>query len=140
MTNYEWLLKQNEELIKECLVRGVAIKNNGDIVGCGSINCSECTFNDSSVRCSELQREWLDAEHNIYSIPLDTPIDTKVLVSDDGMYWSRRHFAGFSGNNDCPYTTYDDGMTSWSARQRDVTNWEYCKLAEEGEQNECEAD
>lgn len=80
--------------------------------------------------CRDARKEWLKQEHNPYTIPLDTPVDTKVLVSNDGENWKRRYFSHFDvSDNDRPYVSFRDGATSW------VTSihayWKYCKLWEE---------
>ena len=59
------------------------------------------------------------------------PIDTKMWVrvwSDT--QWLRRHFAGTSAKG--AVYCFEDGGTSWTKTGK--TNWEHCKLAEEGEQ------
>ena len=62
------------------------------------------------------------------------PVDTKILVSDDGEYWIRRYFAKYEGG--CIYA-FSDGCTSFTAcdepecdYQR-VCSWDYAKLYEE---------
>ena len=57
------------------------------------------------------------------------PVDTKVLVSDDGKEWYRRHFAKYE---DCKVYCFNDGYTSFTivnyAYLSNATPWEYCKL------------
>ena len=58
------------------------------------------------------------------------PVDTKVLVSDNGEYWFRRYFAKFEeGDVYC----FDSGATSFSVEDDDyeVTIWRYVKLYQE---------
>lgn len=147
MTNYEWLVKENAELVKDCLSgsypgsNGVAIKRNGDVDICDNTDCtSDCIFCRSPKPCSDLQRKWFEEKHNPYSIPLDTPIDTKVLVSSDGNTWLKRYFAGFDDSGEHynkPYCTFDSGTTSWSVPEGrakyNTSHWKYCTLAEDGE-------
>ena len=57
------------------------------------------------------------------------PVDTKVLVSDDGKDWIRRHFAKYE---DGKVYCFNDGYTSFTivdyAYLSNATPWEYCKL------------
>ena len=60
------------------------------------------------------------------------PVDTKVLVSDDGEEWNRRHFAKYEdGKAYC----FNDGYTSFTivnyAYLSNATSWEYVKLYQE---------
>ena len=60
------------------------------------------------------------------------PVDTKVLVSDDGKEWIRRHFAKYE---DGKVYCFNDGYTSFTivnyAYLSNATSWEYCKLYQE---------
>ena len=60
------------------------------------------------------------------------PVDTKVLVSDDGKEWIRRHFAKYE---DGKVYCFNDGYTSFTivdyAYLSNATPWEYCKLYQE---------
>ena len=60
------------------------------------------------------------------------PVDTKVLVSDDGKEWYRRHFAKYE---DGKVYCFNDGYTSFTivdyAYLSNATPWEYCKLYQE---------
>ena len=60
------------------------------------------------------------------------PVDTKVLVSNDGKEWSRRHFAKYE---DGKVYCFNDGYTSFTivdyAYLSNATPWEYCKLYQE---------
>ena len=57
------------------------------------------------------------------------PVDTKLLVSDDGKEWYRRHFAKYE---DGKVYCFNDGYTSFTivnyAYLSNATPWEYCKL------------
>ena len=57
------------------------------------------------------------------------PVDTKVLVSNDGKEWSRRHFAKYEYNK---VYAWDYGATSYSSKH--CSSWKYAKLYEEGEE------
>ena len=60
------------------------------------------------------------------------PVDTKVLVSDDGKEWSRRHFAKYE---DGKVYCFNDGYTSFTivnyAYLSNATLWNYAKLYQE---------
>ena len=60
------------------------------------------------------------------------PVDTKVLVSDDGKEWDRRHFAKYE---DGKVYCFNDGYTSFTivnyAYLSNATPWEYAKLYQE---------
>lgn len=54
-------------------------------------------------------------------------IDTRVLVSDDGINWYKRHFARYTCGR---VYTWGYGSTSWSkGNASDVAPWRYAKLA-----------
>ena len=58
------------------------------------------------------------------------PVDTKVLVSDDGKEWNRRHFAKYE---DGKVYCFDSGATSFSVQDddSDINGWKYAKLYQE---------
>ena len=53
------------------------------------------------------------------------PVDTKILVSNDGLNWHNRHFATFRFYS---VFAWDDGATSWTTCR--VTKWKYARLKE----------
>ena len=62
-------------------------------------------------------------------------VDTKILVSEDGEDWYRRHFAKYEGGI---IYAFPDGLSSFTARYkpeyggyRRVCAWKYGKLYEE---------
>lgn len=60
----------------------------------------------------------------------NVPVDTKVLVSDDGKNWERRYFKCYDKDTKM-VVCFDNGRTSWSrALLDDGFKWTYCKLAE----------
>ena len=62
----------------------------------------------------------------------EVPIDTKLLVSDNGEVWDKRYFAKCE---DGKIYAWVDGKTSFSACGRDdVMVWEYTKLYKEGKE------
>ena len=61
------------------------------------------------------------------------PVDTKILVSDNGKTWFRRHFDKYKNGK---IYTWVDGKTSFSARNNDdVIGWKYAKLYKGNEQD-----
>ena len=52
-------------------------------------------------------------------------VDTKILVSDDGIEWHRRHFARYE---DEKIYAFMNGSTSWVGGI--LQHWEYAKLPE----------
>ena len=61
------------------------------------------------------------------------PVDTKILVSNEGdKGWKRRYFAKYK---DGKVYVWALGKTSFTANNNeDVTDWEYAKLYNEGEE------
>ena len=60
------------------------------------------------------------------------PVDTKILVSDNGKTWFKRHFDKYENKK---IYAWVDGKTSFSARNNDdVIGWKYAKLYNEGEE------
>lgn len=62
----------------------------------------------------------------------NAPVDTKVLVSDNGESWERRHFKRYAKENgEYKYVCFDNGCTLWSGGDEcHEVGWRYCKLAE----------
>ena len=54
-------------------------------------------------------------------------VDTPILVSDNGNYWSRRYFAKYENGR---VYTFKDGTTSWTNHWNEPIAWKYAKLAE----------
>ena len=126
MTNYELHKEEIEKLILENGHLNFGIADNKFII-CGedTVSCEKCIFYGTG-NCVAMVIKWLNQEPNDYAIPSDTPIDTKVLVSDDGDTWYRQYFFHFSSDNDAPYICFANGTTYWSAIE--TKNWKYCKL------------
>ena len=59
----------------------------------------------------------------------EIPVDTKMLVSDDGKIWFKRYFAKYeNGEVYC----FLNGANSFSADdETDIIMWKYVKLYEE---------
>ena len=75
-----------------------------------------------------LDINWKDEEP--YEIPQYVdwsiiPVDTKVLVSNDGNDWYKSYFAGYK---DDTVLAWNGGRTSWNEKNKIF--WNYAKLAE----------
>ncbi len=59
---------------------------------------------------------------------MDWPIDAQIVVSNDGLRWSRAHFAGtdYRGNP----TTWANHGTSWSQPFGDRESWVFAALGD----------
>lgn len=106
---------------------------NGKPVSCYETPCNTCDLSEekTDIACSVGKINWLKSEYEEpkITIPDETPINTKLLVSMDGIIWKRRYYAGFK---DGIHLAWADGATSWSS-EPDVrkTSWEYMKLYKE---------
>ena len=58
------------------------------------------------------------------------PIDTPVLVSNNGEKWYRRYFAGIRNGY---REAYDVGATPWSVYDNRTCAWPFMKIAEGNE-------
>lgn len=102
---------------------------------CSNLFCEDCLFQSKHFfqsKCS-IQKfvKWCNSEcmAQIDSrITKSTPIDTKILVSEDGINWCKRHFAKIKGNK---VYTWSTGTTSFTTNQENITAWTYAKLYEE---------
>ena len=56
------------------------------------------------------------------------PVDTKVLVSDNGKLWYKRHFAKYENGS---VHVFPDGRSSFTTEENDIIYpWKYAKLCE----------
>ena len=56
------------------------------------------------------------------------PVDTKVLVSDDGEHWVKRYFANYENGS---VHVFPDGRTSFTTEEDGIIYpWKYAKLCE----------
>lgn len=89
MTNYEWLLKSNEELVKDILSQHIG-KEKGIPSRCSKTGCDDCDFGcypNTISGCVDATKKWLEEEH----VPLykkgDLVIDSNdqlaVIVNDN---------------------------------------------------------
>jgi len=128
--------KYKEQIVKILMETGhnfAVNKETDEPMRCGMRNCTKCKFSyNKNHNCYIERAKWLNEEHNAYTIPLDTPIDTKVLVSSDGNHWKKRYFSHFSNDELRPYACLYGGTTSWIITA--TVNWKYCKLWREVEE------
>ena len=56
------------------------------------------------------------------------PVDAKVLVSEDGKLWYKRHFAKYENGS---VHVFPDGRSSFTTEESDIIYpWKYAKLCE----------
>lgn len=131
MTNYEHYKEQIERITR--LGREVAMNaTTGEIVCCWDIRCNECLFQGSEdANCFQKAFKWADEEYKEPETDWSkVPVDTPVIVSNDGSFWYNRYFAGVNYKGDP--AVFPDGGTSWSNEtlDREFEYFNYIKLAE----------
>lgn len=134
--------------LNECYRLGFNYVFYNTIAGCYSLSKEKPVFEDGVfLRCMGVQHflrtyfSELVFTDLLYNRPylkisdyIDTvdwskvPIDTKVMVSDDGEQWKHRHFARCINGRKYTYAT---GKTSFTAKYEEVLPWNMVKLAEE---------
>ena len=133
MTNFE---KYSGALktTKFGLINGVPVECDKILNSFEHDPCERCRFYsdidaDRTKSCGEFRMYWLQQEYiePKINIPEGTPIDTRVLVSDDGKNWIKRHYAG---NMNGIYYAWNEGRTSWTSAPKQKISWEYMKLYE----------
>ena len=105
-------------------------KNTNEVTYCRNLNCEDCLFSvryNKGALCGITTAAWLVSEYVEPEVDWSSvPIDTPVLVSDDGVNWHNRHLSNPIDN--IPYV-WADGTTSWTTRGNEV-RYRYVKLAE----------
>lgn len=134
MNNYEHYKEKLEIILNSNTNIAIDIVTN-EIVPCKDLTCIRCLFssdNNDGVSCYRNTIKWFLAEYKEPAVDWNkVPIDTPVLVSDDGKdFWFNRYFAGI--NTSGKPLVYPDGRTSWSNKTfcRVVECFPYTKLAE----------
>lgn len=122
--------KYKDEIIK---TDGVfAVQNGTEIVSCATMNCEKCDIPnlDHEKSCFVCRILWLLKEHDEPKVDwTKIPVDTKILVSENGKEWHRRYFAEYKDER---VFAWYDGITSWSSTNPSlVKDWKYAKLVEE---------
>ena len=88
MTNYEWLIKNNEELVKDILAIHVS-KEKETPSRCARTRCDGCDFYSDDIQfcCLDNTKKWLDEEHEpLYKkgdIVIDSNNKLAVVKKDD---------------------------------------------------------
>lgn len=104
-------------------------KSKNKIVKCVDIACEDCAFYDNYDDCRPNAMKWAAEEYKEPEVDWSkVPVDTAVLVSDDGVNWERRYFVRKPA--EAMFGVYSNGATSWSADGY-VTWYRYAKLANE---------
>lgn len=129
MTNLEFFKTELRDAVKESV--SVGINEKGIPVPCKSIKCSFCKRSGNCTDKALL--EWLLTEHetDLYKICKNLKTDDKILVSNDGKDWFKRHFCEYNEKVDL-VLAYANGDTSWTT-SNNYAFWRYVKLPEEKE-------
>lgn len=133
MTNKEKYKEKILDYLINC--SDIAIdKKTGIVCDCSfQIGCSWCAFCNEDGNCCERNKtKWLNEEYVEPKVDWSkVPVDTPVLVSQNGSTWFKRYFAGFDKG---VVSAWNQGATSWSSDfDDDTTKWTYAKLAESEE-------
>lgn len=134
MTNFE---KYGKELISDLLNKDDRYsinKETGKIELCNRLPCDNCLFldndDDDNDYCfdKDILEKWLNEEASEVDWS-KVPVDTKVLVSDDGITWFNRYFSHYAYKK---AYIFNNGCTSWTTPDSSkVTYWKYTKLAKD---------
>ena len=131
-------MKNREKFAKEIVdivlgVEDIAVDKCTMIpVKCGSLECDRCIRDCGGICDDDKLLEWAEAEYKEPRIDprlYNAPVDTKILVSNDGIKWTRRHFLKVENNR---AYAFNGGMTLFTAEESVyATGWIYAKLYEE---------
>lgn len=131
--------KFRDEILSFPIRKGIALKN-GKPCDCTDLHCDDCDLYMYGIsrNCMTALAKWLCEEYEEpkINLPEDIEVDAPILVSHDGNYWERRHFAR-RGENDEVYV-WDSGRTSFTASCS--CGWGYAKLPDEEGYNESSRD
>lgn len=107
-------------------------RNTNKLSTCHDSTCEDCLFfrkYNNGTHCTLSCVKWLVSEYKEPEVDWSSvPIDTPVLVSDDGVNWERRYFVRKPA--EAMFGVYNNGATSWSADGY-VVWYRYAKLANE---------
>ena len=131
MTNYE-KYKDKIDAIFDAKSRIALNKMTGMPDDCRNFsNCVGCSFSfrySNDADCGVTAAKWLLSEYTEPKVDWSkVPIDTPVLVSDDGVNWERRYFVRKPAK--AMFCVYSNGATSWSTDSC-VAWYRYAKLWE----------
>ena len=81
------------------------------------------------IECELPLIDIINSEFEEYIDWSKVPVDTKVLVSDNGKLWYKRHFAKYESG---AVHVFPDGRSSFTTEESDIIYpWKYAKLYEE---------
>lgn len=129
MINYENQKTEIDEILERNLWFGVE-EETKKVAPCPQMSCFECLFHDErdSCHCGLRSMKWLVSEYKEPEVDWSkVPIDTPVLVSNDGEEWERRYFSRV--NSYGTVFVFIRGATSWSSDGHEAWH-QYVKLAE----------
>lgn len=134
MTNKE---KYQDKIVEIALGHdSIAVNKKGEPVSCRGFACENCLCNSYTRindSCVNGLKKWANEEYRDSTIvPDDTPVDTKVLVSDDMEHWVHRYFS--HNANGLTYV-FTNGKTSFTSNPMDTLDYKYSKLYEEDKEN-----
>lgn len=103
---------------------------NGEPSDCFQTMCEDCDLFISASTCTDGFAEWANSEYKEPEIDWSkVPVDTPILVSNNGEHWHKRHFARFKYDR---VYVWANGFTSWSSYgNSNASEWKYVKLANE---------
>lgn len=130
MTNKE---KYAEKILAIACSSAFAVsKESNNPIACNSFPCIHCRFHKKNASCFGSRIEWLNQEYTEPPVNWSkVDVDTPILVRDrESGEWMKRHFAEYKFS---VVYTWNEGRTSWSADENDMTSWKYAKLAESEE-------
>lgn len=132
MTNYEKYKESIDLILQKDTEEILAFnKNTEEVAVCQHLDCEDCLFyrNIGGCYCSKNTMRWLVSEYKEPEVDWSkVPIDTPVLVSNDGENWVRRHFAKVTSLG--TIWVYSNGGTSWTVDTNPIIGYKYAKLAE----------
>ena len=124
--------------------RGIGPVSYTHLIPCGQVPCDYCKLyghydwsSSPSIRnkCKGAFVRWANSEYKEPEIDwTKVPVDTPVLVWDfekDKDEAERVYFSRYVEVADYPYEVFDDGRTSWSSGDYEVSTWRCCELARE---------
>ena len=124
MRNYEKYAEEIKDYKGIRFCADFVIKHIVKTSGCTTMDCDACKLRQMLW----LLEEYKEPEIDWNKVEVDTPILVKDMEYEN---WRKRYFAEYK---DEVVYAWVNGKTSWSAvDDKDVTTWNYAKLAESEE-------